>query len=76
MAHFYGSMSGSRGETTRMGTKGSGLQAHVRGWDVGVVAQMYHDERTGKDLVILTLTSGSNGRKQGKRIGTFSADDL
>jgi len=36
MAHFYGTMQGSRGETSRMGTVNSGMTAHVRGWDVGI----------------------------------------
>ena len=62
MAHFYGSMKGSRGETTRMGTTNSGMTAHVRGWNLGVRVYLTHNGMTGKDEVSVYRTSGSGQR--------------
>lgn len=57
MSHFYGSMIGSRGEVTRCGTPNSGIQAHLRGWNLGVKVSVQREE--GKDVVHLSLTNGS-----------------
>lgn len=61
MAHFYGRMQGARGETTRTGTKASGVSCHVSGWGVGGRAEMFHAATSG-DVAELAATSGSNGR--------------
>lgn len=61
MSHFYGSMRGSRGEATRMGSKKSGFQAHVRGWDIGVEICCYYDEETDNDKIYIYETGGSHG---------------
>jgi len=61
MAHFYGSMRGSRGEATRMGTAKSGLIAHIRGWNTGVEVVLTVDDE-GRDCVAVYVTAGSNGR--------------
>lgn len=58
MAQFYGSMQGNRGETTHMGTKDSGMEAHIRGWDIGVYVQIHHID--GKDVIKVFKTGGSN----------------
>lgn len=34
--HFYVSATGNRGETTRGGSKASGIRSHTRGWSTGV----------------------------------------
>jgi hypothetical protein len=36
MAHFYGKIQGSRGATSRCGTKHSGMSVHVGGWNIGI----------------------------------------
>ena len=74
MSRFYGTMQGSRGETTRTGTKASDLRAHVRGWDFGVRVCVYDDD--GVDTALVYLTSGSNGAGRDRYIGTFTAKDL
>jgi len=68
MAHFYGSMQGGRRETetTRTGTKASGISAHVRGWNVGVSVSLEHAGDHGPDRpegarAAIGFTSGSNG---------------
>lgn len=75
MSRFYASIQGSKGQATRQGTKNSGIQGHIRGWNVGArVFCSVNDD--GKDEVTLILTSGSNGRKSDKAIGTFREEDL
>lgn len=61
MAQFYAEIHGNRGPATRMGTKQSGMFAHVRGWNVGVEVYCYHDAAINKDVIIVTRTGGSNG---------------
>jgi hypothetical protein len=60
MAHFYATISGNRSERTCMGTKNSGLTGHLRGWDVGVLVNIVHNEEEGVDIVRLYKTGGSN----------------
>jgi len=75
MSRFYGSMKGSRGETTRCGDRGHGITAHVRGWDLGCVATMRVDAN-GEDIVDVYLTGGSNGSCARVFLGTFRRNDF
>jgi len=75
MAHFYGSMQGSRGETTRCGTRNSGLYAHVRGWDIGCEALIEQD-CFEVDSISIRITGGSNSKFRGFDLGTFTRDEL
>ena len=75
MSHFYGDLQGNRGEATRCGSRDSGISSHVRGWNVGVSAHVYVNSK-GEDECSVRLTSGSNGYKSGKCLGTFTAKDL
>lgn len=59
MAHFYGSMRGGRQEVTRTGHKTTGLNCHIRGWNVGIKAQARVGS-SGRDECVATLTGGSN----------------
>ena len=60
MSRFYGSMQGSRGEVTRCGTKNSGIHARVRGWNIGIVAEVRECGKCGGDRVFVGLSGGSN----------------
>lgn len=51
MAHFYGSIHGNRGKSTRLGSKDSGMSAVVASWDGAVSVRAFHDEKTGADMV-------------------------
>ena len=75
MSRFYASIQGNKGEATRMGTANSGMTGHVRGWDIGCLAEM-HVGADGEDRVTIFLTSGSNGRYFSKNLGTFKVSDL
>ncbi len=60
MAQFYAEIQGNRGMATRMGTKESGMFAHIRGWDVGVKVFLDWDEEEQRDIVTVYQTGGSN----------------
>jgi hypothetical protein len=55
-------MQGSRGQVTRQGGKDSGIETHVRGWNVGGMARMISDNEDN-DTCIFSVTSGSNGSR-------------
>lgn len=61
MAQFYAEIEGNRGLASRMGSKGSGIWGHVRGWHVGCKVVCSYDEATDSDVVQVYRTSGSNG---------------
>lgn len=59
MSRFYISARGSRGEVTRTGQPSSGVHAHVRGWDCGVIVDGFVNA-DGEDCFEVYLTGGSN----------------
>lgn len=61
MAQFYAEVQGNRGAATRMGTAGSGIWGHIRGWHVGARVECEVDEKTGTDIVRVYATKGSSG---------------
>ena len=69
MSRFYASIQGSRGEVTRMGGKKSGIDGHIRGWDLGIRVRGYVDEK-GNDCFGVYRTSGSNSGKSERLITT------
>ena len=61
MSHFYGRLQGqARNEVTRLGSKSSGISAHLSGWNVGVRIAGYVDETDMEDVFIVSFTKGSN----------------
>jgi hypothetical protein len=74
MSQFYGDMQGNRGQTTRCGTKTSGLTAHIRGWNIGVKT-VCHIDKNGNDVIDVFQTGGSNHLDSTKLIATISAQD-
>jgi len=51
MSHFYGTLQGSRGQATRVGTKNSGLTTQCASWEGAIRCEAMHDKATGKDMV-------------------------
>lgn len=49
MSHFYGIISGNRGEATRGGSKDSGYRATAASWQGSVRVYLHHNSATGKD---------------------------
>lgn len=70
MAQFYASIQGNRGQATRMGTKTSGMDAHIRGWNLGANVRLHYDEDKETDVLIIEITGGSNGRHSSMHLAT------
>ena len=68
MSRFYAKIQGNRGLATRGGTPGSGLWAHISGWDIGVRVECKVDPATGKDLIYVYTTGGSNSPSRKKTL--------
>jgi hypothetical protein len=68
MARFYGEVRALEKpkSASRVGHKG--IVAHVRGWDIGIEASVYINEK-GKDEVSVILTGGSR-KPHGKVVFT------
>lgn len=59
MAQFIASIQGNRGESTRLGSKSSGISASASGWNIGARVRIDHVD--GKDVVRVFRTGGSHG---------------
>lgn len=55
MAHFYGTLQGSRGEATRLGTKNSGIMTTTCSYQGKVRVCLNFDPRTGQDIATISL---------------------
>ena len=49
MAHFYGTVQGTRGEASRLGTKSTGLTTEACSYAGKISVYISHDEKTGTD---------------------------
>ena len=72
MSHFYVSAEGQAGETTRAGSKRSGIHAHPRGWKTGVRVSGYHTD--AGDFFEIRATEGSSGYGPDRPIATILPD--
>lgn len=76
MSALYGSMKGTKGETTRCGH--SRIYAHLRGWTLGAFVEVTHEKKTKtepeKTTVKVYATEGSNGGRR-KLVAEFSDFD-
>lgn len=75
MAHFYGSVRGSRGAVSRLGGKPSGIHAEARGWNLGVSVRGRVDE-DGNDTFDIYRTSGSRATSYPVLIATVTEGKL
>jgi len=73
MAHFYGTVQGSRGTASRMGGKVSGITTQAAGWGGCIETHTWHDEATGKDMYRVELTPW---RGSGGNITTLAEGEL
>ena len=74
MSEFYGVLQGNRGETTRGGSKKSGIQAALNSWQNRVRVNLYHprdDEK--KDFVGLRVERYTTGETLASWVGTPEA---
>lgn len=72
MAQFRGTVQGSRGEASRLGSKKGGLDTEANGWFCGVRVYAHYDEETGKDVFDIYRTGGSSRRTSSKLIATIT----
>lgn len=75
MAQFMAEIQGNRGYVSRLGSRESGIWAHVHGWNVGVRVIGIVDE-TGEDVFMVYATSGSNGGKNDVLVAKVMREDL
>lgn len=75
MAHFYGTMRGNRGECSRGGSKDSGIQAHPRGWNLGVRVNGYFNITRQTDQFDVIVSAGSSGGGHSYDIATVYIKD-
>lgn len=70
MAQFRATIQGNRGEASRLGTKSSGIEARINGWDSGVRVDAAHSIGTdNRDHFHIYATGGSNHAKADGYIG-------
>ncbi len=71
MAHFYANIMGeSKTAVSRCGTKSSGIWGHVRGWNIGAVVDIVHEN--GKDVLGIAVTGGTHNASRSKLILTMT----
>ena len=73
MSYFYGSTQGNRGETTRGGSKRSGLRSTANGWSFGGEVSIHYDSALDTDVVTFYTTNGSNSSRS--RVMSFALID-
>lgn len=62
MAQYRGVISGGqRGSASRLGTKKTGLTVEAQTWQGKIVVGLYHNEKTGRDMVNIEFARHSNG---------------
>lgn len=73
MGQFIGIVNGRGGETSRQGTKDSGLSVKANAWDIGCQVELFHLDKEGEDRMNVYLTFGSNDVPQdGYKVGSFT----
>lgn len=55
MAHFRGTLTGSRATVSRLGGKSSGMRVEAQSWEGKVVTRLDHDEELGIDTATVSL---------------------
>ena len=73
MSHFYGTIEGNRGESTRCGTQGSGMLTYAAGWQGAIRVSVQHDGDADNYIVELTPWQSSGGQTQMLATGKLDA---
>jgi len=75
MARYKADISGARGSASRLGTVSSGIEAHVRGWDIGVRVYGCPNGDDSGDGFTLYITGGSNNSSDRVLIGFVTIEE-
>ena len=51
MSQFYGTVQGNRGQTSRGGSKNSGIETYTASWSGAIRCYAYYDKETDTDMV-------------------------
>lgn len=70
MAQYRGTVEGTRGQASRLGSKASGLVVEGNGWNIGARVELAHVD--GKDVVRVFKTSGSSYAGKSELIAEYS----
>jgi len=57
MGHFRGTIHGNRGPASRLGSKSSGLSAHIASWSGAVDTDLWYDAANDMDMAEVSLTT-------------------
>ena len=76
MVHFFGEVQGqNRSHISLLGSKESGIQAHIRGWDIGIRISG-SSSIENEDVFDVYLTGGSNYLNREIKIGSYTKNDI
>lgn len=71
MAQYRGLIEGTRGETSRLGSKTSGLKAKCDGWNIGTTSIINYNKDKQRDEIEVWITSGSKRNSHDTYLGSF-----
>lgn len=74
MARFRGTIQGSRGQASRLGTTNGGIVTNTNGWQTGIKV-IGSVDKNGKDVFSVYATSGSDGRNLEQFLGELTQDE-
>ena len=57
MSQFYGTVQGNRGQTSRGGSKNSGIETSTASWSGAIRCYAYYDKETDTDMVRVEKTT-------------------
>lgn len=64
MAHFYGTLNGSRGEASRCGDKGSGFVAVAASWAGAIRTELFIDAQGRDSFRVLEVEWEGKGQRR------------
>jgi hypothetical protein len=70
MAHFYSTVASKNSQQTKCGHGSSGMNGHLRGWNIGCRVDLKCVD--GKDVVTVYKTYGSHAQKAEEKIAEYS----
>jgi hypothetical protein len=77
MTQFRAVIQGQRGAASKLGSKSSGIEAHVNGWGSGITVIGYYNKEKDRDEFTVILNEGNGYNSQRTRtIGTFTSENL
>ena len=71
MAQYRSTIKGIRGVASRLGSKQSGMEADINGWNIGVRVIIKWNDDYDCDEVFVYKTAGSNGGSNEELITSF-----